>query len=113
MSNRRTRLNSLVNSIRSRRALGLMPEVVPYASVEVIHADNTSDIVFDNRSEEALATAVVSRRAFAVRCAQEMADFTGESFAVWENTEGNLRTLKADEWPDGAVWGRVATVNPQ
>ena len=107
MSNRRTRLNSLVTSIRRQSAaaqLGLAPEAWPYASVEVIR---------DDQSAEALAAAVVSRRAAAIRAAQELADWTGESMAVWEAASERFRTLKADEWPDGSEWGLIATVVPR
>ena len=105
MSNRRTRLNDLTRIMRTQRALGLAPEILGYASVEVIPADD--------ESADALATVALSPRAAAIRRTQEMADFMGERFAVWENAQGVFRSLRADEWPDGSEWGRIATVEPR
>ena len=141
MSNRKRQLNRVVTSIRRQSVaaqLGLAPEAWPYASVEVVHDPLVCDecghlrlnatqasacctmqgddcpecAIRDDQSAEALAAAVVSGRAFAIRRAQEMADWTGESFAVWEAAGERFRTLRADEWPDGSEWGRIATVEP-
>jgi hypothetical protein len=106
MSNKRSRLNDLVSHIRRQSAadqLGLVPERWPYASTVIMTDDGL----------DALAVASLSPRAAALRRAQELADYTQESYHVFENADGSFRTVREEaEWPTGE-WGRIETVRPR
>lgn len=54
-----------------------------------------------------------TERDIAIRQAQELADFMGESRTVWENAHGMFRNLPADTWPDGREWALIETVRPR
>ena len=98
MSNAKHRLHRMLNL-----PTFLRPEAWP----------TTYEFVQAAVSLDALASVEGSRRAFALRCAQELADYAQEAFCVYENEAHAFRTILASVEHPGLGWAVIARVEPR
>lgn len=120
MSNHRTRLNRLVTSIRRQSAaaqLGLAPELGFRETVEFVACVEPTNKCLDLTDAMLSALGVVegSRRAFALRCAQDAANRDRVPYAVYENDTHLFRTVPCDGTDNhpGSGWALIERVEPQ
>ena len=98
MSNRKRQIHSMLNSPDF-----LKSERVPFASVEVIRDDQILNVLLETLG---------SRRSFALRCAQSLADAHKKAFVVYEGESHAFRTLAATDEPPGLGWALIARQEP-